>query len=136
MKTGKINFGKIFNFSANENSLIALSPAGKAKSNLPNKVEGVAVNEDVSSRVSLHALAAPANNQKGYFNIPDTFNAAGLLGWYKVAYEDGVKEIIPIQYGLNILGYNPGGKKSLDKREGDGATTHLLLRGRRSKLLC
>ena len=36
-----------------------------------------------------------------------------------MVYEDGYKEIIPIQYGVNIMEWNPGGEKSLDNAEGD-----------------
>ena len=66
----------------------------------------------------MHA-AKPSANQKAYFNIPNFFDSADLLGWYEIVYEDGFKEIVPIQYGVNILEWNPGGEKSLDKREGD-----------------
>jgi hypothetical protein len=61
----------------------------------------------------------PAGNQKAYFNIPDFFDSADLLGWYEIVYDDGLKDIVPIQYGVNILEWNPGGEKSRDTREGD-----------------
>ena len=35
------------------------------------------------------------------------------LGWYEIVYDDGFKEIVPIQYGVNILEWNPGGKIDL-----------------------
>ena len=34
-------------------------------------------------------------------------------------YEDEFREIVPIQYGVNILEWNPGGEKSLNKNEGE-----------------
>ncbi len=67
----------------------------------------------------MHACALPSENQKAYFNIPDFFDSADLLGWYEIIYEDGFKAIVPIQYGVNILEWNPGGEERLDKREGE-----------------
>ncbi len=72
----------------------------------------------MSSLIFLHACALPAGNQKAYFNIPNFFDTPDLLGWYEIVYEDGFKAIVPIQYGVNILEWNPGGEKSLDKRVG------------------
>jgi hypothetical protein len=101
------------------NSLIAVSSVGKDKIILPKTVDGIPVNEDVSSLIFLHACAIPAANQKAYFNIPNFFDSADLLGWYEIVYEDGYKEIVPVQYGVNIMEWSPGGEKSLDTREGD-----------------
>lgn len=113
----------------NQNSLnkhiIAVSTIGKGENPFPKKVEGIAINEDVSSLIFLHAAAKQAANQKAYFNIPNMFDSADLLGYYEVVYEDGFKSIIPIQYGVNILEWNPGGEKSLDKREGDTGSPQL-----------
>jgi hypothetical protein len=67
----------------------------------------------------LQACALPSENQKAYFNIPDFFDSADLLGWYEIIYEDGFKAIVPIQYGVNIMEWNPGGEERLDKREGE-----------------
>jgi hypothetical protein len=66
----------------------------KEKNPLPNKIENIVVNEDVTSLIFLHASALPAGNQKAYFNIPNMFDSPDLLGWYEVVYEDGYKEII------------------------------------------
>ncbi|MGH9673100.1 MAG: family 20 glycosylhydrolase, partial [Bryobacteraceae bacterium] len=63
----------------------------------------IAINEDVSSLVFVHASAKPAGNAKVdtyVYNAPDT---ADLLGWYEVAYQDGFVETIPLRYGVNIL---------------------------------
>jgi Glycosyl hydrolase family 20, domain 2/Glycosyl hydrolase family 20, catalytic domain len=120
LKTGDIRVGKkIFKIMDTNKFAVGVGSEGIGKNTLPNKVEGIVINEDVSSLIFLHACALPAGNQKAYFNVPNNFDTSDMLGWYEVVYEDGFKEIIPIQYGVNILEYNPGGEKSLDKREGD-----------------
>ena len=101
------------------NCAIAVSSIGKGENPLPSVVEGIPINEDVSSLIFLHACALPSENQKAYFNIPDFFDSADLLGWYEIVYEDGFKAIVPIQYGVNILEWNPGDENRLDKKEGD-----------------
>jgi hypothetical protein len=101
------------------NRLIVAGSEGAGKNPFPGKVSGIKINEDVSSLIFLHSCARPAVNQKAYFNIPDFFDSADLLGWYEIVYDDGFKEIVPIQYGVNILEWNPGGEKSIDTREGD-----------------
>ncbi len=105
--------------AASAKCVIAVGAEGKEKNPLPDKIENIAVNEDVSSLIFLHACALPAGNQKAYFNIPDNFDSPDLLGWYEIVYEDGYKDIIPVQYGVNILEWNPGGEKSLDTLEGE-----------------
>ncbi len=102
-----------------QNSLIAAGSYGKGINPLPRTINGIKIGEDVSSLIFLHACALPSGNQKAYFNIPDFFDSADLLGWYEIVYDDGFREIIPIQYGVNILEWNPGGEKSVDTREGD-----------------
>jgi len=124
LNTGKIQSGtKHFNLAISAdkagNRLIAAGSMGKDINPLPGSVNGIKIGEDVSSLIFLHASALPAGNQKAYFNIPDFFDSADLLGWYEIVYEDGYKEVVPIQYGVNILEWNPGGEKSIDKREGD-----------------
>ena len=124
IKSGEVHSGsKMFNLAGKagqtENRLIAVGSAGKDKNPLPRSVNGITINDDVSSLIFLHTCAKPAMNQKAYFNIPNFFDSADLLGGYEIVYEDGYKEIVPIQYGVNILEWNPGGEKSLDKREGD-----------------
>jgi Glycosyl hydrolase family 20, domain 2/Glycosyl hydrolase family 20, catalytic domain len=120
LKSGEVRLGtKVFNLAGNGNRLLSAGSYGKDKNPLPNSVKGIKINEDVSSLIFLHACAIPSSNQKAYFNIPDFFDSADLLGWYEIVYDDDYKEIVPIQYGVNILEWNPGGEKSLDKREGD-----------------
>jgi hypothetical protein len=123
LKSGEINSqGRIFNLvnSAKESSncVIAVGSIGKGENPLPSIIEDIPINEDVSSLIFLHACALPSENQKSYFNIPDFFDSADLLGWYEIVYDDGFKTIIPIQYGVNILECNPGGIDRLDKKEG------------------
>ena len=104
---------------AGDNTAIAVAVQGKGEIPLVREIKGIEIDEDISSLIFLHASALPAGNQKSYFNINNTFDAADLLGWYEIVYEDDYKEIIPIQYGVNILEWNPGGEKSLDPAEGD-----------------
>jgi hypothetical protein len=101
------------------NCVVAVGTKGKNDNPLPNKVEGIPVNEDVSSLIFLHACALPSENQKAYFNIPDFFDTADLLGWYEIVYEDSYRITVPIQYGVNILEMNPGGEDRIDKMEGE-----------------
>jgi hypothetical protein len=124
IKSGEVHFrSEVFNLADKKdnsgNSLIAAGSIGKGINPLPSEVKGIKINDDVSSLIFLHACAKPSNNQKGYFNMPDFFDSADLLGWYEIVYEDGFKEIVPIQYGVNILEWNPGGERSIDTREGD-----------------
>ncbi len=120
LSSGEVRSGtKVFRLAASGNRLAAAGTYGKDKNPLPNAVKNIKINDDVSSLIFLHACAVPAANQKAYFNIPDFFDSADLLGWYEIVYEDGYKEIVPIQYGVNILEWNPGGERSLDTLEGD-----------------
>ncbi len=124
LRSGTLVSGKqVFNLPAPtmaiDNTAIAVAVQGMGEIPLVREIKGIEINEDVSSLIFLHASALPAGNQKSYFNINNTFDAADLLGWYEIVYEDAYKEIIPIQYGVNILEWNPGGVKSLDPAEGD-----------------
>lgn len=124
LKSGEVKSrGKIFNLISKTgnsgNCIVAVGSKGKGDNPLPNKVEGIPVNEDVSSLIFLHACALPSENQKAYFNIPDFFDTADLLGWYEVVYEDEYRISVPIQYGVNILEWNPGEENRLDKNEGE-----------------
>ena len=122
MKSGEVSRGaQKFNLAPSTagSKVVIAGSSGKEKNALPGKVGAIPVNEDVSSLIFLHASALPAGNQKAYFNIPNFFDSPDLLGWYEIVYEDGFKEIIPVQYGVNILEWNPGGEKSLDTLEGE-----------------
>jgi hypothetical protein len=124
MMSGEVKEGtRTFNLAgetgSSAKSVIAVGAEGKEKNPLPSKVEHILINEDVSSLIFLHASALPAGNQKAYFNIPNSFDSPDLLGWYEIVYEDGLTETIPLQYGVNIMEWNPGGFKSLDTLEGE-----------------
>ncbi len=124
LKTGKVqNREKVFNLvksaGTSGNCAIVVGSTGEGENLQPSKVEGIPIDEDVSSLIFLHACALPSENQKAYFNIPDFFDTADLLGWYEIVYEDGFRDIVPIQYGVDILEWNPGGESRLDKKEGD-----------------
>ncbi len=108
------------------NRVIAAGTKGKGENPLVSRVEGLAVNEDVSSLIFLHACALPSENQKSYFNIPDFFDTADLLGWYEIVYEDGYIVTVPVQYGVNILEMYPGGEDRLDKNEGETGSAQNL----------
>ena len=123
MRSGKAGVGKkIFTIGPVDNSgkcAVVAGVKGRDENPLPARVEGIPVGEDVSSLIFLHACARPSENQKAYFNIPDFFDSADLLGWYEVVYEDEFKITIPVQYGVNILETNPGGEDRLDLNEGE-----------------
>jgi hypothetical protein len=123
LKTGEVHSrARVFNLSRSARETgkcaIAVGSVGTEENPLPPEIKGIPINEDVSSLIFLHASALPAGNQKAYYNIPDFFDTPDLLGWYEVVYEDGFKAIVPVQYGVNILEWNPGGENSLDRREG------------------
>ncbi len=123
IKQGQVKTGsKIFHLEGSREQkpecAVGVSSIGTGQNPLPSQVKGMSINEDVSSLIFLHTAALPAGNQKAYFNIPNFFDTADLLGWYEVVYEDGYKITIPVQYGVNILEWNPGGENSIDKREG------------------
>lgn len=132
--------GKIFNLAGpgkiSEKSMIAVGVKGDGEMPLTSCVEGIPINEDVSSLIFLHACAIPSENQKAYFNIPSFFDSADLLGWYEVVYEDGFKVIIPVQYGLNIMEWNPGSEKRLQRREGDTGNPQNLYTYQADPVIC
>ncbi len=115
LTNGKQNFNLANSENANDNTVIAVGVKGKGENPFIHEVEGIKIDEDVSSLVFLHACVLPAQNQMSCFGIFNTFDASDLLGWYEVVYEDGYKEIIPIQYGVNILEWNTGGRNA-DKK--------------------
>jgi hypothetical protein len=66
----------------------------------------IAIGEDATSLVFLHAAARPATNKESYRLLWDQDDTADLLGWYEVVYEDGFVTTIPIRYGVNIQEWN------------------------------
>jgi hypothetical protein len=88
------------------NGVIMVGTEGKQGNPLPREVRGIKIGIDVTSLIFLHACATPANNREAYRLIWDEKDSADLLGWYEVVYEDGLVEVLPIRYGINILEWN------------------------------
>ncbi len=122
LKIGKMTIGKrifeLANPSLNSGKCaIVVGAEGKEENPITNEVKGIPINEDVSSIIFLHSCSMPSGNQKAYFCIFNNFDSADILGWYEVVYEDNFKDIIPIQYGVNILEWNAYNKKNIIKKE-------------------
>jgi hexosaminidase len=64
---------------------------------------GIAIGEDASSLVFLHASEKPAANELSYRYIYNFVDTAELLGQYEVLYDDGFVATVSIRYGVNIL---------------------------------
>jgi hypothetical protein len=63
----------------------------------------IAVNQDASSLIFLHASTAPGASRMAY-DIPHNFeDTADLLGWYEVVYADGYVVTLPVRSAVNIL---------------------------------
>ncbi len=112
-KAGGNTFTLVDPQSTAKKAAIAVGTAARSESPLPKEVTDIRIDEDVSSLIFLHACVREAGNEKAYRMIYNFDDAADLLGWYEVLYEDGFVETIPIRYGVNILDMNSG-KRSLD----------------------
>lgn len=100
MQTGRIASGRlVFDVAAP----VAVGVDGDRAAQYPLESAPVAVSEDASSLIFLHALARPAGNLQSYRYIYNFVDSADLLGWYEVVYEDGFVETIPLRYRVNIL---------------------------------
>jgi hypothetical protein len=102
---------KVFDLkqSAEGKVAIIVGTEGREPNPLPREIAGISIGEDATSLLFLHACAKPATNKEAYRLIWDFDDSADLLGWYEVVYEDGLPEVIPIRYGINILEWNWGG---------------------------
>lgn len=87
---------------------IAVGVEGDQPVSLPLEAPSIAIGHDATSLVFLHACARPSRDAITYRLIWDEVDSPDLLGWYEVAYEDGLIETIPIRYGVNILEWRPG----------------------------
>jgi len=98
LKSGKVSAGRaVFNLSRREGqTAIAVEPGG-------HESRPLAIGDDVSSIVFLHASAKPAGNAPAYEGTWNYADTADLLGWYEVTYEDGFVITIPLRYGVNVL---------------------------------
>lgn len=107
MKTGAVAWGKVpfVLGESGEKKAILVAADGKQASGLPKEAD-IAVNEDATSLIFLHAAAQPATNKESFRLIYDQQDTADMLGWYEVVYEDGFVATIPIRYGLNIAEWN------------------------------
>ena len=114
LKTGRVSAGKkIFDLAGSPDGkgMVMVGTEGKESNPLPREVSGIKIGQDVTSLIFLHSCANPATNKEAYRLIWDFDDSADLLGWYEVVYEDGLPEVIPLRYGINILEWN-WGKKS------------------------
>lgn len=81
---------------------ITIGSNGKTGTTLPVRSKRIPLNKDVSSLIFLHSCAHPSENIYGHNRIHSYEDTSDLLGWYKVVYDDGFIEAIPIRYGVNI----------------------------------
>ncbi|MCK5137975.1 MAG: beta-N-acetylhexosaminidase [Bacteroidales bacterium] len=97
---------KNFELSQNpDQSAIVVGVKGMGDSPFEKEVKGIVIGRDVSSLIFLHASINPGHISPAHCAPYNTYNTAEFLGWYEVVYEDGFKETIPIQYGVNIREY-------------------------------
>jgi hypothetical protein len=111
LRTGTLTAGnKMFELtgSTNGKGIIMVGTEGQQTNPLPREVTGIKIGQDATSLIFLQACAKPATNKEAYRLIWDFDDSADLLGWYEVIYEDGLPEVIPIRYGVNILEWNWG----------------------------
>jgi len=116
IKTGRRAFGPyVFDLAGTGGKVaVMVGTEGTQPNSLPREVT-IKVGEDATSLLFLHACAVPATNKEAYRLIWDMADSADLLGWYEVIYEDGLPEVIPIRYGVNILEWNWGRDKMSGK---------------------
>ena len=116
IKTGRTAFGTYAFDLAGAGTQVAVmvGTEGTQPNPLTREVT-VEIGEDATSLLFLHACAVPATNKEPDLLIWDEVDSADLLGWYEVVYEDGLPEIIPVRYGVNILEWNWGRDKSSGK---------------------
>ncbi len=115
IRTGKMVSGNLLfdlGNSRDGNQVVVVGTEGQKPNPLPREVGGIRIGVDATSLIFLHACAIPATNKEAYRLIWDFPDSADLLGWYEVVYEDGLPEVIPVRYGINILEWNWGTLKS------------------------
>jgi hypothetical protein len=111
MQSGRVMLGsKVFDLASPDDvsgkGVAVAGCEGKTPNPLPREVRGIQIGEDATSLIFLHACARRATNKEAYRLIWDMRDSADLLGWYEVVYDDGLPELIPIRYGVNILEWN------------------------------
>ncbi len=112
LTTGDVKSGKkIFHLTSSENKNAIITGDGSGSD------QHIQINKDVSSILFLHASANEALNNKAYGIIYDFDDTSEPLGYYEVVYEDGLIEIIPIRYGVNILDWKWKQRIMSDEKE-------------------
>ncbi|MGH9326886.1 MAG: glycoside hydrolase family 20 zincin-like fold domain-containing protein [Terriglobia bacterium] len=111
MQTGRVQReNALFDLTPPESSggkgVVMVGTEGKTPNPLPLEVRGIRIGKDATSLIFLHACARPATNKEAYRLIWDMRDSADLLGWYEVIYDDGLPEVIPIRYGVDLLEWN------------------------------
>ena len=111
MATGRISAGPhVFELTSPPTGqghvCVLVGTHGADPNPLPGQVQPIKIGQDATSLIFLHACALPATNKESFRVIWDESDSADLLGWYEVIYEDGLPEIVPIRYGVNILEWN------------------------------
>ena len=97
---------KQFDLSQNsDQSAIVVGVKGLGDSPFEKEVKGIVIGRDVSSLIFLHASINTGHISPAHCAPYNAYHTTELLGWYEVVYEDGYKETIPIQYGVNIREY-------------------------------
>ncbi|MDD4191701.1 MAG: beta-N-acetylhexosaminidase [Mangrovibacterium sp.] len=108
LKNGTVRLNRMIDFELynplkGENLCsVVVGSNGKTKTTLPLVSKRISVVQDVSSLIFLHTCAHPSVNIYGHNKIHSYQDTSDLLGWYKVIYEDGFIEVIPVRYGVNI----------------------------------
>jgi hypothetical protein len=113
IQKGRITVGRrVFELggadSSERKTAAVVGTEGREPNPLPRELTGIRVGVDATSLIFLHACAKASTNKDAYRLIWDFDDSADLLGWYEVIYEDGLPEVIPIRYGVNILEWNWG----------------------------
>jgi hypothetical protein len=97
---------KQFEISQHEDqSAVVVGVKGIGESPFEKEVKGIVIGRDVSSLIFLHSCILEGNISGAHCAPYNPSQTAELLGWYEVVYDDGFKETIPIQYGVNIREY-------------------------------
>ena len=104
METATGTLGKVpFDLSERAGKVaVIVGTDGAEKPGLRKDSGPIAIGEDATSLIFLHASARAATTRPGWALLWDQDDTADLLGWYEVVYEDGFVTTIPIRYGINI----------------------------------
>ncbi len=98
LKAGKVNYNNLpFMIGTGEKPFAAVQKKGV-------EVRDIAVESNAASILFLHVSAGKGRKTITYnTNYPE--DAAELIGYYRINYEDGFVETAPIRYGQNISEY-------------------------------